>query len=730
MNDLTVQSSLHTFSNSVVIVDDAYLPPKLEMIQEEHWGGLRSAENASEWEPIREMYFPDVKRAIDLKRNDIALNAAWALYEKDSSALKVLNPIFAHVLASCQIRVSPLKEMMSYFEEAGITLLKHSSIESAVEDIKACKLVFLDFYLYQTDADEIIANVEKHKDLFASPITNGDKEDGRFVFLISTSLPSPEKLEIFRKTTKLKSAFFKPISKQSLSKDWLGKELNARIGRYDDMRRLSVYLDTFSRQIGKVADGLRSDIESLELHDLGILNSMRLEKESEHLGNYLGWLLSEALAAKIRESAPMLRAANEVDKIQGVPFQGTLVPKPILFDLYSEIAFSPVISFDSNKKTQFGDVFSVVPELSKSVEVTGSINISSHDQFTIELASVKAGKTKEDKLPELEELLLVVAPACDLQRCPLDYEILCVRGRITKHAPDLTDLLGQHSYFGKVEEGFKHLLRQMVNGEPLYSLVEWYPKQITTVRDSNLRDANKYKKMAKLNELFGQEVKEEALRHVGRVGIPVDPSFSSALGAVVRLKKPGKKQYYMEEAPDTFVSGILVSANDQNEARITLSEEFIQFLDQAAEDAELNNDKHKIVFSTLKESGGEGFVLPKKARLIDYEGGFKVRFVTDYVRGTSFSDNEIIFFPRDRITDQEEPEIESKPVVNKTDNDQSKILTDAPNVAKADDQTGALGTKKLGDSEPIKVNPMPTPPQDTDPSNHKGDDPASSDTLH
>jgi len=646
----------------------------------------------------------------------------------------VRDSIFSHILASSKVDVRPLRAMIEYLEkDVGLKLLKHPSIASAVDDIKVSKLIFLDFYLYQTNPEQIIADIATYGTLFSNPISDGTEEHGRFVFLISTSLPSQEILETFRKTTKLKSAFFKPVPKTSLTKDWLERELSIKVGRYDDMRKLSTYLDTFSRQIGNVADTLRAEMESIELHDLEILKSMRLEEESEHLGEYLSWLLSEALAAKIRGSAPLLDAALGVDKIKGVPFQGMLVPKQILFDLYSEIAFSIATPTRFGDKTQFADVFSpilsgaataageLLPEDSKAplksvavldtapagsvvtpasllspgeqtispnlgqqgINATEPIDNSSTTLVGVEeklkrgdsvqVSDTSAGDgrdRKSDTTVNSQELLLVISPACDLQRCPIDYEILCVKGKITKNAATLADLLSQQSFFGKVQEEFKHLLRRAAGESVSYALVEWYPKQITTIKKAVLQNRSQYSRLAKLNELFGQEIKEEALRQLGRVGVPVDPSFSSALGATLRIKLE-KRKCLIEELPDTdFVSGIFVSANEQNDAKITLSEEFISFLENTVEKVQQPptpalSDKNLLALTSLINNGGQGLTLSKKFEL-SYDGGFTVRFVSSFERGAFKAENEIIFYPRGRIRDKELPPSEVAKIVTES----------------------------------------------------------------
>jgi len=86
---MTVASLIREFTGAAVIIDDAYLPAKLEMIQEEHWANLRASENADQWQIIRDEHFKTVERIVDLKRDDVALQQAWQLYAQSPEAFAI-----------------------------------------------------------------------------------------------------------------------------------------------------------------------------------------------------------------------------------------------------------------------------------------------------------------------------------------------------------------------------------------------------------------------------------------------------------------------------------------------------------------------------------------------------------------------------------------------------------------------------------------------------------------
>jgi len=686
---MTSEELIKDFTGTVVIIDDGFLPAKLEAIQEEHWGELRKVSEDPRWQPIREKYFKDsggVEKMMDLKRDEAALKRAWERYDLDPTEMAVLDPIFAHVRQSRAIDVRPLRAMVDYLEtELGLRLIRHPDIASAAEDIKTCKLVFLDFYLKKgKTAKTVIEEIKVHSELFSTPVPVGDVMEGRIVYLISTSLPDQQDLEEFRQVTKIKSAFFRPVSKELLTRDFVIKELSTRVTRYGDLQKWAGFLDVFSKQIGIISESLRAEIESLELHDLAILDSVRLQVDSEMLGDYLSWLFSEALAARIRQSAPVIGAGHIVDQIGGTPFQGTLMPKQVLFGLYSDIAFDPPLGDGQLEKVHFGDVFSPVStpaeglageppqkageqvpyeavtagEKSETNEnsAEGDDSKASRIAEAPKVAELKGAAAKAVKaaLKTVEELILVIAPACDLQRCLPDYEVLCVRGEVVKRVSDLADLLSPQAVYGKDQEVFKHLLRQRDAEAITYHVVQWFPKRITSIPVSLLKNQAKYSKRARLYELFGQEVKEEALRQASRVGVPVDPSFSSALSAVVSLKIDNKN-YETRQAPDeSFVSGIYIAATANTV--IMLSEEFLRFVEQFQDELQAKgtpvNEKIAFGIAKLRETGAKGVKLTGNCLFeIPNGGGLKVRLAKQYTRGEKPQGNEIVFFPRGKYFD-------------------------------------------------------------------------------
>ncbi|EPB8981220.1 hypothetical protein ACRT4E_004769, partial [Pseudomonas aeruginosa] len=122
----------------------------------------------------------------------------------------------------------------------------------------------------------------------------------------------------------------------------------------------------------------------------------------------------------------------------------------------------------------------------------------------------------------------------------------------------------------------KHLMRLQEKGREEYALINWTPKDIVTIPIDRIRDKSLFGKRARMNELFCHELKEEALRVLGRVGVPVDPSFSIPLGAAFRFKD-GKGYKLLVAPSNAFISAIRVAGNKLNDRKIVFTAEFKQW---------------------------------------------------------------------------------------------------------------------------------------------------------
>lgn len=512
--------------SSVVVVDDSLKPPKFTSLSSGALTSLYSIIEDDDEKLNLLLSLLDLDSSVDagsaVEAAEARASELWEFFVSGNH-LELLSPLFSELDAeyrSKRRRVDALIEILT--EMYGVAPATFSSLKDARQTLSSCVVAFVDYYASdEIDNDDAANSLHvEFKDALCSKFSYEGGDWPKVVFLISHALPSQTGLANFRQLTGIKSAFFVPMDKKDIEPRYVQRVLYSCAEQYPISVQLNRYLETVRDSIASASQAISSEIERLELHDLVALKSLRLDAESESVQSYLTWLVSEALAAKVR-TAPELKASLLPEHNNGVPIDGKLLPQSVLFELYSEIAAAPIPA-DEVGSLVMGDIFEVRSESSAS-----------------------------------RELMLVIAPACDLMRCSSDYDVMCVKGSLLHTSFELSELLGKSYSFGKGQLVLKH----QVDGRVVYSKISWDKKKVCTIKRGDFDNQDAYFRLARLSEVFTNEVKELALSHLARVGTPIDPSFSIALKALIRCKLKLSKETAVEFVYDLgdkdFVSAIL-----------------------------------------------------------------------------------------------------------------------------------------------------------------------------
>ncbi|MCX4164593.1 MULTISPECIES: hypothetical protein [Paraburkholderia] len=491
-------------SGSVVVVDDDLVPPNFSRLDAEAYTRFYqlidgdSKARALTRDLLRISGDDDGDVVELMTAVETRVDELWSIFRRGEHEylLKPLLGDFAAAYDTSRHRVDTLVEFLrGYFEVEPLTF---SSIADAGPALRACALAFVDFYLGGvTTAEQAMQLHAAAKNELSSEFELEQKSWPKVIMLMSSRLPRQEELTLFRNGTGIKSAFFSTLDKKDIADLFLRKTLDRCLAQYDPATQLNGYLQSIRAAIRESANSLDEEVSRLELHDLTTLKSLRLDAESESVQGYLTWFLSEALASKLRSNSNLQRQLLPSEN-QYPQLDGKLLPGSVLFELFSDIAVAPLSPAGGDTAFSFGDV---IEDISGSSEGERS-------------------------------LLLVISPACDLIRCLASHEVLCVRGLIHDTSRSLHELLGKAYAFGKGKLVLKHVQAGMV----VYSRITWEIKRLCTIKNSALKDDSNFKRIARLSEVFAQEIKDLALSQVSRVGTPVDPSFSIALQAFVRIK--------------------------------------------------------------------------------------------------------------------------------------------------------------------------------------------------
>lgn len=501
---MTLSKAIEGKAGRIVIIDDKYLPLNFDFISE---GALTTFFQALKQNPEHQRSLSNIlglgadsalNEMIEKVQADYSI--AYAAYIGGEHPF--LEPLFSELAEERQVDTRRLRMLESViFERFKVNPSVFGSIDEARAHLADSSLVFLDFFLgginNQEDARAMHASI---KDELARPISVEGFQRPKLVVLMSTSLPDTQGLTHFRSDTGIRSAFFHSIDKKDFDKNYLDGFVSQISSDYESALKLNNYLVAVQHEIQSAANKLVAELQQrLDLHDLTILKTLRLDGESDTPQAYLTHLLAEVLAARLRVS-PALRAEvlPKETAYGDVLFDGKVLPSSVLFEFFSDITVAPT-PLDGSVKVAFGDIYEAVH-----------------------------GK-------DAGALYLAISPACDLQRCEDTYEVLCVPGAADAAADSLEKLFSGKYAFGDGNV----VMRMPQTPAPLFKKFSFDWKHLRTIKASALKNGEEFKRAARMAEIFAQEVKTKALNHAARVGVPIDPSFSLELKVKVRYSIPG-----------------------------------------------------------------------------------------------------------------------------------------------------------------------------------------------
>ncbi|WP_295994994.1 hypothetical protein [Rugamonas sp.] len=478
-----------------VVIDDAFGPPAsgaITSLEKDDWGDF-VAKDSNALSSLRAAFgdlvdLSDDEMIVRLSGEPANLRKLWISYKKKELVDAQLGRLFDmanQALIAKADKANTVVDVLSGLIGAQ-NVSYFDSYEDAAGALASADLAVVDFYLDNND-DEATA-LQRIAD--AAPVLMKPK----LLFFMS-SVASLDLQKKVRGKINLRTAFFDVMRKSEITADFLKAKVEARRSSYESNLALESIIDEALKSTKQAVEEFQIACQELEVHDLRLLDLTRLDAENESLQEYLTWLFSEALAAKARRLA-LPKIIQKSIAPQSIGFSGQVEQGQILFDLYSEVVFAPPIA--QGKPIRFGELL----------------------------------RTEGED----ERFLLVLTPACDLQRCEPTKMVLCTTATCTAYSSPKS--LAKDKLFGKQADGrLCHLFTERKNPEtPDFILLDWQVESVETHTVRDLLGPN-YERVGVMNELFAHEVKEEVLRAIGRVGTQIDPPPPLALRASIRWKK-------------------------------------------------------------------------------------------------------------------------------------------------------------------------------------------------
>ncbi len=525
---------------SVLIVDDAYEAPTPLKISAQAKGRFVRLVRDNEAGAIAlRAEFPDLDTEIDdhvtgLLSEEGQLGKVWRLYSQ-AAGFQWIAPAFRDFEEQRALKRAPLLPLEAYIKSQHWPLETRSSLPEG--DVGSYGLVFIDFFL---DTDSLEVALERSVEIgkkFTGIRESQGKQFRPLVFLISSRVETTRTYqEKFRQLSGIKGSFFRFIDKDNLTAERFPTRLERQLVSYQPAMLLADYLDEFRTAAIAAVDRL----QQLELTDLSLLNLLRIEAENERLGNYLNWLLSEAISGGIQSSERTRLAAAKLDQRVNHRLDGHVIdPRNLLFEIYTNAVFRydvrDVAGESRLSSVTFGDVYAN-DEVIEDTE-------SSENRFRIprfrgcRWASRLLKKVRQARTRQV--YFAVLSPTSDILRQRQGSKpILCVKGEPKGGAmPNVEDLLNVE-LLGQEQ----HVLDLSAGASKEYRIIKWSKKDLQSIPLKELSDRKRFRRVARLQPLFAHQLKHVALSDLGRVGVPTAPAIVGVLDGVVVLTLPGGAQ--------------------------------------------------------------------------------------------------------------------------------------------------------------------------------------------
>ena len=456
-------------------------------------------------------------------------------------------------------------------------------MEDAVTAMAHADVAFIDFFLNDNEGiPAALQRIRNHK---------ADLAKVKLLFIMSSRAAVETQQEV-RQIVGLRTAFFEVMAKTDVETAWIIAKVKSKSSSYQGNKSLEDVARALVVATHDAAAEFNAQCDSLEIHDLRLFDLARLSNEGESIAAYLTWLASESIAAKIRRISSTKIKTTAIDA-GAIGFTGQIKQGKVLFDLFSEVVFGP--GHPQGEPVHFGEVLIAKPHRKRRPNSLGISTAQSMARRTLptyksagrEILSSKSIFSKRRRallrtdnasvgtLPrpqphEAPKYLLVLTPACDLARCSPSKMVLCVEGT----AQDMSDVKVQarEKLYGKHSQGLRHLLKVDAPSAPV--LITWHKGQSLMLPVREILGGN-FRRLAQMNELYAQEVKEEVLRELGRVGTQIDPPPAFALHATLKWKV-GASAHESSTDADSFFSAVLSYSEqlDEKLPTVVLSDEF------------------------------------------------------------------------------------------------------------------------------------------------------------
>lgn len=481
-----------------LVIDDAYDPVPLASDigpDFDGWDIFFADTSEDDISVLREIY-PGYEGADSgfLRTSNDFIAALWKNRSRMSESL--INPLFQTYEDGGRLDQEPLQRLITQLQAHG--LVCETVGRNFIEKAKDADLIVIDLFLGSSQ-DESAQGASMGELL---KLLKGRSEKPPLVILMSRSPRIEGKRAEFRDNSGLFESIFSHIRKDELAdENRLARILHLLAKHYADSLKLVRFVNAWEEGIERAGKETSRLIRRLDLSAHANIKHLILDHEEQPTGSYLVDVFDRVLQHEFEADAAIIDAAIDLNSLTDDAYPPPHSAEVLdLQDLVHRSLFQNVerlrLKGSLNSPVAFGDV---LRRKRPSVMVVGGESSGALKEWPGE----KVGN---------QEVLVVLTPACDLQRLKFDdlQSILFLVGTLKPLAPS--------DWYPTAGDVTPAVI--LTNGDRFS--IEWDPKHFVTIQPGNLSNVlsspDGLEIIARLRETHALELKQRLLSNLGRVG--------------------------------------------------------------------------------------------------------------------------------------------------------------------------------------------------------------------
>lgn len=496
----------------------------------------------------------------------------WGKRDDSPVGTRLSDEVFSDLVQELRPAHASLKNIETYLAHSGWEIRTLSAIPGRIDDLAAdVSLIAIDYILVPGDP---AAGLRISTDFLKSYLERARGSPNfacPFVLLISENPQAENSASSFRASIDLHGPYFRFAKKADLSESAFGQIVTSFQGQREELESYRKLHDELQSAALSAAGKLAKGIKELELQDLATLHAGQLVQEGEPLSDYLAWLFGQYFMAEMVQHKKL---ANQVAALPTESYKvllGHLRATQNIPKLFAKLSFAmPASALRQKSKhgklqLRFGDLF-----VYETTVATGAEEAAGQElvQVKATLAPAPAAPDRPGALaieaempaaaaqpvsraepgteavpaaPVVEatavasadgampatssQYLMVISQTCDLFHQNItNGQVLCVDGKAHPIRSTEVDLL--RATIRQMDLQGRILLQEGAN----YVEIEWRSKDLRTVDENKLTTEDGYRYLGRLNEMYALQAQHSALLELGRIGVPVPPSYSVFFG--------------------------------------------------------------------------------------------------------------------------------------------------------------------------------------------------------